>query len=71
MTPGECYRIRAAELDAKARGERDPELRAEFENLARGYRRLAQQADRNARTDIVYETPPHPKSSDPSPDGRS
>jgi hypothetical protein len=49
--------MRAAELISKIDGELDPALRAEFENLARAYLRLADQAELNNQTDIVYETP--------------
>lgn len=58
MTPADQYRVRAAELSAKARDETNPALKAEFEALALGYIRLAEQAERNARNDIVYEPPP-------------
>ena len=34
-----------------------PELRAEVQNLARAYLRLAEQAERNLQNDISYETP--------------
>ena len=40
-----------------AQAETDRADKVEFENLARAYLRLAEQADRNSRTDIVYETP--------------
>jgi hypothetical protein len=40
------------------------ELRADYENLARAYLRLAEQADRNALLDVTYE-PPLPKINDP------
>ena len=46
MTPGEQYRLKSAELEAKAR-QSEPHLRAELEQLARSYLRLAAQADRN------------------------
>ncbi len=58
MTSGVDYRIKAADLRERATREKDPWVRAEFENLARAYLRLAQQADRNQQTDIFYETPP-------------
>ena len=58
MVTGDHYRIRAAELNAAARQERNPDIRKEYENLALAYLRLADQADRNSATDIVYETPP-------------
>ncbi len=58
MTSGDKYRTKAAALRAKARYERDPALRAEFEVLALSYLRLAEQAERNKQIDISYETPP-------------
>jgi len=64
MAPGDQYRVKTAELLARARREPNTELRAEFEGLARGYLRLAEQSERNAQLDIVYETPP-PKDGDP------
>jgi hypothetical protein len=36
----------------------NPKLRAGFANLAKAYLRLAEQADRNALVDLVYEPPP-------------
>jgi hypothetical protein len=54
----EIYRARAADCEARAQNENDPWIRSEWENMARWYRRLAEQAARNAETDIVYETPP-------------
>jgi hypothetical protein len=58
MGSADEYRIRAAEFRAKATHETDPNLRAELDNLARVYLRLAEHADRNAKTDVSYETPP-------------
>jgi hypothetical protein len=52
------YRVKAAEFAAQARREADPAKRAQLENLERSYLRLAMQADKNAGTDVVYETPP-------------
>jgi hypothetical protein len=57
MTSGDLYRAKAADLNARAARERTPALRSELENLALAYLRLAEQADRNARTDLVYESP--------------
>ena len=37
--------------------ESDAARKVEFENMARAYLRLAEQAKRNSLTDIVYETP--------------
>ena len=51
------YRMKAAELDAAARCETNARLRAEFEHLARAYRRLAEQAEQNGRTHVFFETP--------------
>ena len=55
--PGDAYRIKASELNAEARQEPNAERRAELENLAMAYLRLADQAERNARNNVVYETP--------------
>jgi len=57
MTPGETYRVMAAKLDAKARDEGDPSLKRELFGLAASYRRLSEQADRNASVDVSYMTP--------------
>jgi hypothetical protein len=57
MPTADEYRIKAAELSARAMTERNPLLRAQYENLALSYLRLADQAEKNARTDIVYEPP--------------
>lgn len=51
------YRNKAAAMAAMARRESNPTRRTEFENLERAYLRLALQADKNAKADIVYETP--------------
>ena len=54
MRLGDGYRAKAAEIAANAaHGAR----RVELESLARAYLRLAEQADRNSETDIVYLTP--------------
>ena len=57
MTSADRYRALAAECDAKAKQEADWQIRAEWEHMARAYHRLAQQAERNAQTDVTYETP--------------
>jgi len=54
MTAAERYRVVAAEFKARARSEQSPSLRAELKNLALSYIRLADQAERNAATDVVY-----------------
>jgi hypothetical protein len=60
MSTGESYRAKAAEFDARARREIDPFLREQWGGMAKSYRRLAEQADRNAQLDLVYE-PPQPR----------
>jgi hypothetical protein len=54
----EQYRKKAAEIAAAAKLARDPAKRAQLKALEASYRRLALQADKNATTDIVYQTPP-------------
>src|SRR5262245_8012055 len=60
MATANKYRIKAAEFYAQAQRATSlsPHLRVQFENLAKAYLRLAEQADRNAAADIVYEPPP-------------
>ena len=64
MVPGDKYRARALELLARAEIETDPQIRAEFENLAAAFLRLAEQAERNSLFDVTYEPPP-PKVDNP------
>jgi hypothetical protein len=52
------YRSKAADMHARALREKVAQIKGEYENMALSYLRLAEQADRNAVTDIVYETPP-------------
>jgi hypothetical protein len=47
MSAGDNYLAKSLELLGKAEIENDPTLRAEFENLAAAFRRLAEQAGRN------------------------
>ena len=58
MTPGDQYRVKAGDLAALARAESDPFAKTEFQKLSLAYLRLADQADRNSETDVIYETPP-------------
>ena len=58
MAPVDDYQVKALEFRAMARSENDPNMRAEFKNLERAYRRLAEQAERNSQLDLTYETPP-------------
>jgi hypothetical protein len=48
MYAGDDYRIKAADMNAKAKAETNLQTRAELEHLALAYLRLADQADRNA-----------------------
>ena len=64
MKPGDEYCAKALEFLAKAETESSPLTRAEFENLAAAYLRLAEQAERNAEVDVTYE-PPTPTLNDP------
>src|SRR6266436_2053103 len=57
MTSADRYRALAVQCDAKAKHEADWHIRAEWEHMARSYRRLAEQAERNAQTDVIYEPP--------------
>jgi len=52
MNPSDRYRAKAAELQAKVLEERSD--RRSLEALVLLYLRLADQADRNSKTDIVY-----------------
>lgn len=51
------YRVKAAELSAKALQEPRLDLRAEYQRLAASYLLLATQAERNSTNDLVYEPP--------------
>jgi hypothetical protein len=53
MGPGNAYRLRAADMLAKA--EQSERHREDFENLAMAYLRLAEQADRNAKLGQALE----------------
>jgi hypothetical protein len=57
MTTGDGYRAKALELLARADGEIDSQMRAEFENLAVAFLKLAEQAERNAALTIEFELP--------------
>jgi len=55
MTNAASYRKLAAELRAKAVNEPSAIRAAEWDNLARCYLRLAEQADTNSRQDVAAE----------------
>jgi hypothetical protein len=54
MARADQYRVKAAEFHAKAAEETRPFMRRSLEILALVYVRLAEQADRNALTDVAY-----------------
>jgi hypothetical protein len=58
MNSADHYRIKAAEFAAMARSESAPTLQVEYARMAANYLRLAELADRNSQTDVVYEPPP-------------
>lgn len=64
MRAGDTYRLKAAQFLTKAHQETDQSLRAEFERLAASYSRLAEQAERNAKTDTKFEARPAPRGTD-------
>jgi hypothetical protein len=57
MNPADGYRAKAAHMRALARLEAKSPMGREYDRLARGYVRLAEQAERNSHTDVVYEPP--------------
>jgi hypothetical protein len=59
------YRVKAAELSAKAACETNAQIQAELQSLAQSYMRLAIQAEQNSHLDLTYETP-LPKDDDPA-----
>jgi CO/xanthine dehydrogenase FAD-binding subunit len=58
VTSGDRYRARALELLSRADCETNSQTRAEFENLAAAFQRLAEQAERNTKLVIEFELPP-------------
>jgi hypothetical protein len=66
MTAADEYRVKAGELIAQAGRETRLNLQRECLALAQRYLRLAEQAERNSHTDLVYETPPHRESPEPA-----
>lgn len=56
MTPATHYRTRAAQLRTRAKAEDSRQLRAEWDCLWQRYIIPAEQADRNAQTDVSYES---------------
>jgi hypothetical protein len=57
MLAGDRYRAKALELLARADGQNDQTIKAQFENLAAAFLRLAEQAERNAALTIEFLLP--------------
>jgi hypothetical protein len=57
MSAGDNHRAKALELLSRAEIENDLTMRAEFENLAAAFLRLAEQAERNAAFAVEFERP--------------
>jgi hypothetical protein len=57
MSRSDEYRHNAANCLAVAGHTDDPTARALLIAMARSWHRLADQADRNSKSDLVYETP--------------
>jgi len=55
MAAGDPYRIKATEFHARAQSEASPQIRVQFENLAKAHLRLAEQADLNERVEVVND----------------
>src|SRR5262245_36753071 len=62
VTTAAEYRDKAEQFHTMAQREGDSASREEYERLAQCYVRLADLAERNSLTDIVYETPPRAES---------
>ena len=67
MSAGNKYRAKALQLLARAQIENDLAMRAEFENSAAAFLRLAEQAERNAAFVVEFELPIE-KDSKPKPE---
>ena len=57
MPAGDQYRVKAARFRSMAEQTASEPLRQQYESLAAGYLDLANLADKNAQTDLSYETP--------------
>jgi hypothetical protein len=57
----EKYRLRAFECVEAAANISDGAMRLTLLNIAQGWLRLAEQAEKNQAIDIIYTTTPHPK----------
>jgi hypothetical protein len=61
VSAADQYRKKAAMMAAMAKRAESAKRRAVFAGLELSYQRLAQLAEKNAKTDIVYQTPPRPE----------
>ena len=66
MNTWDEYRVKAAEIAARAACETNPQIQADLDSLARSYLRLAMQAEQNNRLDLTYETPSAKDNDDPA-----
>ena len=53
----DIYRQKGQEFLQKAAEETSQPLQVEYAQMAQSYFRLAEMAERNEQTDVVYETP--------------
>ncbi len=60
MTSDDQYRAKGVEFFTKASAATDPRLQVEYAAMAECYFRLAILAEKNRKTNIVYEPPPDP-----------
>jgi hypothetical protein len=61
MATGDEYRVKAADMHARAKDETSPSMQAHYETLALSYLRLADQADRRGAYEHPAQThPAHP-----------
>jgi hypothetical protein len=65
--PSDAYRLKAADMLAKA--EEHEFFRQEFQNLAKAFLRLADQADRNAQLRLPFELDDSPAHQRQQPSG--
>ena len=65
MSRSDEYRHNAANCLASAEQTTDPTARALLMAMGRSWHLLADQAERNSKTDLVYETPP-PRAEQPA-----
>ncbi len=67
MSNPDRYRQNAIDCLRLANETRDPGAKAVLLDMAQSWVRLADQAQKNLRTDLVYETPPPASADDPPP----